>query len=82
MSKKRQRSGHFLLRKYFSAERGLQAKCAAETGIDQARLSQIAAGARRPTIAEGLRLQDATGVSVESWLVREGSRAKSEGAAQ
>lgn len=62
-------SGRALLERWIIRGRMTQAEAAEQIGISRVRLNQILNGESRPSLEVAIRIYDATGTGVRTWLL-------------
>jgi len=70
-----QPSARRLLARWIVRGRLTQAEAAAQIGISRVKLNQYLNAEARPSLDTAIRIEDATGISIRTWLVEPPSRA-------
>ena len=65
------RSGRQLLAQWLIRRRLTQGEGAEEIGISRIKLNQYLNGEARPSLETAIRIEDATGIGIRSWLIDE-----------
>jgi len=64
-------SGRELLARWLVRGRLTQVEAADQIGVSRVQLNQYLQGARRPSLDVAIRIEDATGISIRTWLLDE-----------
>jgi transcriptional regulator with XRE-family HTH domain len=64
-------SARVLLLRWINRVRLTQAEAADHIGISRVKLNQYLNGERGPSLATAIRIEDATGIAMRSWLIED-----------
>lgn len=65
------RSGRQLLEQWIVRQRMTQAEAAELIGIDRTKLNKYLTGTIIPSLETAIRVEDATGIGMRTWLIKE-----------